>query len=306
MISGLANRLFWWLVTLLAISAITFFLMNLVPGGPFATLDTGRSLPTEAVREIERQYGLDKPLFQQYLIYLGNLLRGDLGRSLARNEPVGAMLARALPVSLVLGGCALLLAVAVGLPLGVIAAIRQGSWIDHVATGISILSVSTPGFVLGMLLIIVLSLQLGLLPVAGWGSWQQAILPIIALSMQPLSIIVRYTRSAMLEVLNQLYVTVARSKGLRERFVISRHALKNAMIPVVTVIGLLVPQLLIGSFLIETLFAVPGSGRFFVVSVTQRDYPVIMSVAILYGWLVTAVNFAVDLIYQYLDPRITL
>lgn len=304
MLSSLANRLFWGLVTLLAISAITFFLMNLVPGGPFATLDTGRSLPTEVVREIERQYGLDKPVTQQYLIYLGNLLRGDLGRSLVRNEPVRGMLARALPTSLVLGGLALALALAVGLPLGIVAAVKENSWIDHLATGVSILSVCTPSFVLGMLLIIVLSLKLELLPVAGWGTGKQAILPVIALSMQPMSIIIRYTRSSVLEVLNQLYITVARSKGLPERVVILRHALKNALIPIVTVIGLLVPQLLIGSFLVETIFAIPGSGRFFVVSVTQRDYPVIMSVAILYGWLVTMVNLVVDSIYQYLDPRI--
>lgn len=293
------------ILTLVGATLVTFLLMHAIPGGPFAQLDgSGRALSKELVEQIERQYGLDKPLWQQYLIFAGNLLRGDLGRSLADNESVVTLVSYGLPASARLGGMAIVVAILVGIPLGLLAAVRRNSFWDYLTTVISIVGVCLPGFVLGLLLIMLLSLKLKLLPVAGWGTWQHMVIPVIALSMEPIALFTRYTRASVLEVLGELYITVARSKGLANRVVLFKHVLKNAMIPVVTVIGIVIPSLLIGSFLIETVFAIPGTGRTFVTSITRRDYPMILGMSVLYTTLVTCVNLLIDLAYLYLDPRI--
>lgn len=306
MTSYIPSRILGLFLTLFGLSATTFLLMNLIPGGPFTALDIGgvSVLSPEVVDQLRRQYGLDKPLWQQYLTYVWRFLHGDMGWSVVRNEEVTRIVAVALPNSLLLGSVSLVVSFTAGLTLGVGAAIRRNTWVDHLATVTSIAGVAVPSFVLGLLMIVIFSLQFGLLPVAGWGTWKHLVLPVLALSAEPIAIVARYTRSAMLETLQELYVTVARSKGLSERIVFWKHALRNALIPVVTVLGLVVPRLLVGSFLVETIFAIPGSGRFLVVAVNQRDYPLVMAMAILYAAIVALMNLIVDLAYLLLNPRL--
>lgn len=305
MLRLLRVRLPWLIVTLFGISVLTFVLIHLVPGGPFLELEGGgRALSPEVVAQIEKFYGLDKPLWEQYLTYIGHVLRGDFGRSLLDNESVLVLLRQGFPVSGQLGAMAIVVAVLVGIPLGVFAAVRRNSWVDHLATGTSILGITVPSFVLGFILIIIFALQLRWLPVAGWGSWSYKVMPVIALSMEPIALFARYTRASLQEVLSQLYVTVARSKGVPPGAILFRHALKNALIPVVTVLGLVIPHLIVGSFLIETVFAVPGTGRFFVTSISRRDYPVVMGITMLFATLVALANLLADMLYAWLDPRI--
>ena len=293
------------LLTLLGISVLTFVLIHLVPGGPFRELEGGgRALSPEVVARIERFYGLDKPLWEQYLIYLRHVLRGDLGRSLLDNERVLVLLMQGLPVSAQLGALAIGVAILVGIPLGLLAAVYRNTWVDHLTTGISIVGITVPSFVLGFALIVLFALRLDWLPVAGWGSWTHKVMPVMALSMEPIALFARYTRASMQDVLGQLYVVVAKSKGLARSTVLVRHALKNALIPVVTVLGLAIPHLIVGSFLVETVFAVPGTGRFFVTSISRRDYPVVMGITLLFAALVALANLLADLVYTWLDPRI--
>jgi ABC-type dipeptide/oligopeptide/nickel transport system permease component len=293
------------LLTLLGISVLTFVLIHLVPGGPFRELEGGgRALSPEVVARIERFYGLDRPLYEQYVIYIGNVLRGDFGRSLLDNERVLVLLMQGLPVSAQLGALAIGVAIFVGIPLGLLAAVYRNSWVDHLATGVSVVGITVPSFVLGFALIVLFALRLDWLPVAGWGSWRHSVMPVIALSMEPIALFARYTRASMQDVLGHLYITVARSKGLAPPTVLVRHALKNALIPVVTVLGLVIPHLIVGSFLVETVFAVPGTGRFFVTSISRRDYPVVMGITLLFAAMVALANLLADLVYTWLDPRI--
>jgi len=305
MLRLLRVRLPWLIVTLFGISVLTFVLIHLVPGGPFRELEGGgRALSPEVVARIEKFYGLDKPLWEQYLIYIGHAIRGDFGRSLLDNESVLVLLMQGLPVSAQLGAMAVVVAILIGIPLGVFAAVYRNSWIDHLATGISILGITVPSFVLGFVLIIVFALWLDWLPVAGWSGWPYKVMPVIALSMEPIALFARYTRASLQDVLNQLYVIVAKSKGLAPGIILLRHALKNALIPVVTVLGLVIPHLIVGSFLIETVFAVPGTGRFFVTSISRRDYPVVMGITMLFAAIVALANLLADMLYAWLDPRI--
>jgi ABC-type dipeptide/oligopeptide/nickel transport system permease component len=301
-----ASRAAALVVTILGLSVITFVAMNLIPGGPFATLDGGgvSYLSPETVQQLRRQYGLDRPLWEQYFLYAWSYVHGDLGRSIVRNEEVARIIRAALPASVALGALSLLVSVGTGVPLGVFAAVHRNTWVDRLATVASVSGITVPGFVLGLLLIIVFSVQLGKLPVAGWGTWGHVVLPVIALSAEPIAVFTNYTRSAVLETLNELYVTVARSKGLPERVVVWKHAFRNALMPVVTVMGLVLPRLLVGSFLIETIFAIPGTGRLFVLGVSQRDYPLVMAMAILYAGVVAVVNLVVDVAYFLLNPRL--
>jgi oligopeptide transport system permease protein len=301
----LQRRIPWLVVSLLGVTTITFFLINLVPGGPFSQLEGGgRALSPEIIAQINKFYGLDQPVWRQYLVYMQHLLQGNLGRSLLDNEQVSVLILQGLPVSAQLGLAAAGVALLIGIPLGVLAAVKKNSWVDQLTTSVSILGICIPSFVMGFILIIVFALYLSWVPVAGWGTWKQRILPIAALSMEPIALFSRYTRASLLDVLGEMYVTVARSKGLPERIVLFKHALKNAFVPIATVLGLVIPGLIVGSFLIETVFAVPGTGRFFVVSISRRDYPVIMGTAILYATIVTLTNLLVDIIYVWLDPRI--
>ena len=302
MAAYLIQRVLWILPVLLGVTVITFVLMHQVPGGPW---DQAKRLPPEALENVNRTYGLDEPLWEQFGSYVFGIARGDLGVSFRdRNRPVADVLADGLRVSATLGGLALALSVAAGVGLGVASALRKNSLLDHGAVALATVAASVPSFILGMLLLVLFTAELHWLPSGGWGSAKQAIMPVLALSALPTAYIARVTRASMLDVVQEDYVRTARAKGLRERAVIWRHMLRNAMIPVLTVIGPVAAALITGSFIVEHVFAIPGVGRTFVESIKGRDYGVIMGTTLLYTFVVVVANLAVDVLYAILDPRI--
>lgn len=285
------------------IGTITFFLMHAIPGGPWD--ETKGSLPPEVKENISRKYGLDRPLAEQYLGYWANLLRGDLGIPYSSpTETVTSLIARSWPVSVQLGSYAIILAFLLGLPLGLIAALRQNSWIDHLATALATFGLVTPNFVLAILLIWLFSRTLGWLPVGGWESPKHMILPVLTFALGPMAITARYTRTAILEVLHSDYIRTARAKGLLNRTVVVRHILRNALIPMITVLAPMAGLLVTGSIFVESIFRVPGIGRFFSQSIFQRDYPLIMGLTLFYSLVVAVAFLITDLLYVAADPRI--
>lgn len=285
------------------IGTITFLLMHAIPGGPWD--ETKGSLPPEVKANISRKYGLDRPLYAQYIGYWRNLLQGDLGIPYSSpTETVTGLIARAWPVSVQLGLYAVILAFALGLPLGVIAALRQNSWVDHLATTLATFGLVTPNFVLAILLIWLFSRTLGWLPVGGWDSPKHMILPVVTFALGPMAITARYTRTAILEVLHSDYIRTARAKGLRQRTVVRRHILRNALIPMITVLAPMAGLLVTGSIFVESIFRVPGIGRFFSQSIFQRDYPLIMGLTLFYSLIVAVAFLITDLLYVAADPRI--
>jgi len=296
------RRLLWLGPVLLAVTFITFVLMHLVPGGPW---DAEKALPPAVVENLNRRYGLDAPYWQQYVNFIWHALQGDLGLSFIRqNQTVTEILLQGLPVTATLAGLALSLALSIGMVLGVLAALRQNTWVDYVSVAFATLGASTPNFVLGIILVLTLSVMLKLVPTSGWGSPQHLLLPTITLSAFPAAYIARITRSSMLDVIRQDYVRTARAKGLPEQLVVTRHILKNALIPVLTVAGPIAANLVTGSFVIETLFAIPGVGRLFVQSVLARDYGLIMGAVVFYTVVISLANLVVDILYALVDPRI--
>jgi len=287
----------------LAVYTLTFGLMQLTPGGPW---DREKPVPREVREALDRKYGLDRPLWQQYLDYLGGVVtRFDFGPSYAaRNRTVNDIIGDFFPVSLSLGLMAMLVGGALGITLGVVSALRHNTWIDYLCMLFAIGGVSVPAFVVGPLLVIVFALGLGWLPTQGWGRPEQAILPVFTLALTPAALLARYTRAGMLEVLQADYVRTARAKGLAGRAVVLHHALRNALIPVATVAGVLLATVITGSFYVELVFNVPGLGRYFVTAVTNRDYPVLMGVTLLFASAITLVNLLVDVLYAVVDPRI--
>lgn len=306
MLAFIVRRIVWFIPTILAAITITYLLMQLVPGGPFDLDEGGTMLPASVKAQLEARYNLDKPATTQYLTFLRNLAVGDMGVSFMSRDEVTTLIGRSLPVSARLGGVAILFAILVGVPLGVLAGIYRNSWVDHVCSTVSILGYVLPSFVLGIFLILLLSLQLHLLPVSGWGSWKHYIMPAIALGASAAAVLARYTRSSMAEVLQRDFIRVARAKGLGALQINMKHALRNGLIPILTVLGMAIPSLLVGSFLIETMFSVPGTGRFFVDAISGRDYPVVMGIALLYSCLVVVANLITDLMYALVDPRVRL
>ena len=283
---------------------ITFFLMHAIPGGPFTA---EKSLPPVVLHSIEERYKLNDPLYQQYGDYLVNLLHGDLGPSFKYpGRSVNDIIKDGFPVSFELGMEAIALAVLIGIPAGVLAAVKRGRWQDSLVNFGTTLGVAVPSFVAAALLIYVLSTKLHLLPAAMWNGWQYQIMPALALALLPTSFIARLTRSSMLDVLGQDYIKTARAKGLSELAVLMRHALPNSLIPVVTYIGPMAAGILTGSFVIESIFAIPELGQYFVTSIYNRDYTVILGVTIFYSVIIIVLNMLVDLIYPLLDPRIKL
>ncbi|MBI3455578.1 MAG: ABC transporter permease [Candidatus Rokubacteria bacterium] len=279
--------------------------MHAVPGGPFD--EDKMPLPPEVKQAILRSFGLDRPLWEQYLFYLWNALHLDFGYSYqSPGETVLQLLGRVWPVSMHLGGLALTLAIPVGLTLGILAARRQNSWIDYATTLLGTLTIITPHFVLAITLILVFSTTLNLLPTGGWERAEQWIMPVIAYSLGPLGIIARYTRTAMLEALRADFVVTARAKGVGELGVVMKHVFRNALLPLITIIGPMLPNLLTGSIFVEGIFRIPGLGQFFVTSIYERDYPMIMALSLLAAVLVTLVYFLTDLVYTVVDPRIRL
>ena len=289
------------LLTLFVIATITFFLMNMIPGGPFNT----ERASAKTVEMMEHKYGLDKPLFRQYLMYLGRLFRLDLGDSYKRiGFSVNQILGEKFPVSAAVGVVAILNAVLIGVPVGIIAAYRHNRFLDRFVMFIANLGIAVPNFVMATALLFIFGEKLGWLPTLGLKTWKHYIMPALALSFNPMCYISRLMRSSMLDVLRQDYIKTARAKGLREKVVLFKHALRNAILPVVTYLGPLTAGILTGGFVIEKIFNIPGMGKFFVESINNRDYPLIMGVTLFYSALLVLMNMVVDLMYGIIDRRI--
>jgi ABC-type dipeptide/oligopeptide/nickel transport system permease component len=288
---------------LLGVSMIVFVLIRLIPGDP-AELMASQWATADDIAQVRRAWGLDRPLPIQYGVFLGNLLRGDLGRSVASGVPVAGEIAARYPATLLLAAASMAVAVAIGGTAGVISARRPYSWWDHAAMILALIGVSTPAFWAGLMLILLFSVVLGWLPASGMGSLRHLTLPAVTLGMVAAGIIARQTRSSMLDVFSQDYIRTAWSKGLAEAAVTFRHALKNALIPVVTIVGLQFGTLLGGSVVVESVFAWPGMGRLLVDAVLVRDYPIVQAAVLLFAATFACINLLVDLVYGLLDPRI--
>lgn len=292
------------IITLWLIITLTFFLMHMIPGSPF---NEERATSEAVQRNLEKFYHLDKPLYVQYGMYLKSVVTFDFGPSIKKSsQTVNEMLGRGFPVSFELGLVTLIVAVISGITLGVIAALRHNGVIDYLAMTIAVLGISIPNFVMATLLIQQVAVNLGILPVATWVSPKHMILPTLALATGPMAIIARLTRASMLEVLTQDYIRTAKAKGLSPIKIVFKHALRNALLPVVTILGSLAASILTGTFVIEKIFAIPGMGKYFVESINQRDYPVIMGTTVFYSSILIMMLFLVDIAYGILDPRIKL
>lgn len=288
--------------TLLLIVTISFFMMRMAPGGPFSR---ERQLPAEVEANLIKAYHLDEPLWQQFLRYLGNVLQGDFGPSFKYKDfSVNELIWGGFPTSAMLGGTAMLLALLVGVTAGAVAALRQNSMTDHGTMAVAMIGIAIPNFVVAPVLTLVLGLWLGWFPVGGWGDLVHWVLPIFALALLPIANIARLTRGSMIEVLRSNFVRTARSKGLPERVTITRHALKAAMLPVVSYLGPAIAGIITGSVIIEQIFNIPGIGRYFVQAALNRDYTLVMGVTIFYGALIIFLNLLADLVYGFLDPKI--
>ena len=288
--------------TLWLIITITFFMMKVIPGDPFTQ---EKAIPPEILKALYEHYGLNDPWYTQYGRYLMSVLQWDLGPSFKyKARTVNEIINSGFPVSALLGLEALILAVGAGVGLGTVAALKQNRWQDYFAMLIAVTGISVPSFIIATILQYFFSLKLGWFPVARWGTFSQSVLPAISLAAFPTAFIARLTRSNMIEVLQQDYIKMARAKGLSESTVMLRHALRNALLPVVTFLGQLTVNILVGSFIIEHIFGIPGLGRSLVTSVTNRDYTVIMGVTVFYSAILLIMIFIVDVIYGVMDPRL--
>jgi ABC-type dipeptide/oligopeptide/nickel transport system permease component len=296
----------WLIPTLLAMALVTFLVMHATPGSPLDPVAEGANpLSPEAQKNLAAAYGLDKPLWEQFAIFVARAARGDFGNSFVyKTRTVREILVETFPVSLFLGAMALALAVAGGVSLGVLAATYQNRMWDYVSVTLATVGVAIPNFVLAVFLIILFSFMVPLFPTGGWDSWRNWVLPTVTLALAPMGLIARFTRASMLEVIRSDFTLTARAKGLGEAPVILKHAFKNALIPIVTLLGPMFAAVGTGSFFVESIFRVPGMGRFFVLSMTGRDYPMIMAVVLSYGAFLAVMNLVVDLAYGALDPRI--
>jgi ABC-type dipeptide/oligopeptide/nickel transport system permease component len=304
-IGYIIRRVLWLIPVLLVTTVLTFALMHSIPGNPFQKVE--RPLSPAVVERLMAYYHLDEPVVKQYFRYMGNALRGDFGPSYQyRDRGVNDIVRGGFPVSAVLGLLALVVALAIGVPLGIASALRQNTAVDYFSMVFALGGVSVPAMTMGPLLIWIFALKAGILPVARWGTWQQAILPAFTLGIGSAAILARLTRASMLQVLREDYIRTARAKGVPERRVMIRHALRNALIPVVTVLGPMAAGLVTGSLVVERIFAIPGLGKYYVDAVSARDYPVIMGTTLLYAVLLVLANLAVDITYTWIDPRIKL
>ncbi|HET6487963.1 MAG TPA: ABC transporter permease [Spirochaetia bacterium] len=305
MIGYIVRRLLWLIPVLLVTTVLTFGLMHSIPGNPFQKGD--RPLPPQTLRQLLAYYHLDEPVYRQYLRYMANLFKGDFGPSYQYlNRTVNDIVRGGFPVSIMLGVLALLVALVIGVPLGIVSALRQNTPVDYFSMFFALTGVSVPAMTMGPLLIWIFALKLGILPVARWGTVQQAILPAFTLGIGSAAILARLTRASMLQVLREDYIRTARAKGVSELRIMVRHALRNALIPVVTVVGPMAAGLLTGSLVVERIFAVPGLGKYYVDAVGVRDYPVIMGTTLLYAVVLVVANLLVDITYTWIDPRIKL
>ncbi|MCP4166093.1 MAG: ABC transporter permease [Chloroflexi bacterium] len=286
-------------------SLITFLLMHSVPGGPFD--ETKMPLPPAAKANILRKYGLDKPLWEQYVRYMWNALQGDFGVPFqSPTETVTELIRRVWVPTLQLGLMTVFLSYSLGLTLGIVAALRQNTWLDYTVSLFATSGMTVPSFVIATWLILIFAVRLRWLPTGGWGEPKHYIMPVLAYALLPMAMVARYTRVSMLEVLHADYIRTARSKGLKERWVVLRHVFKNASIPLITVLIVFIPDLLTGSIFIESVFRIPGLGRFFVTSTFQRDYPMIMALILLIAVLWGVTYLVADVLLTVVDPRVRL
>jgi peptide/nickel transport system permease protein len=315
MTTYIIRRLLHAVLLILILSLVVFLVMRLLPGDPILMLITGDELAQtseERLAQLRHEFGLDKPLLLQYVIWFGQFLKGDLGTSIIHRDNVKHEIFRRLPITLHLGLTAFIIGSLIGLMLGIASAIRRGSWIDAFVTLLANLGISAPPFWLAALLIYLFGIHLKVLPVSGytspfsdfWMSLRQSLMPILCLAVFPVASIARQTRSSMLDVICQDYIRTAWAKGLKEGIIIMRHAVKNALIPVVTILGIILRYVVGGSVVIEIVFNIPGIGRLAVDSAVAQDYPVVQGIILLVAAIVVVINLAVDLFYGWLDPRI--
>ena len=299
----LLKRIAILLVTLWVVVTLSFFLMQVMPGSPF----NNPKLTNDMIAVMNKQYGLDKPVWQQYLQYLWNVLHGDLGSSYqSANQPVSMMISQRLAVSAQLGIQALVVGVLSGLFVGAVSARNKNNWIDNILSVLSTLGISVPSFIIGLLLLDYLGFKWGVLPLSGWGSFSKTILPTLALAIPVFAQVTRFFRSEMIETMNTDYIQLARAKGLTTRQISNRHAYRNSMIPVLTLIGPMAANILTGSALIEQIFSIPGIGQQFVTSIPTKDYPVIMGTTIVYAVMLMVAILLTDIITSFVDPRVRL
>jgi oligopeptide transport system permease protein len=309
------RRILWLIPVLWAVATITFFLMHAVPGGPFTQ---EKKLPESIIIALNRRYNLDEPLWKQYLLYLWNLLHGDLGLSFRGDYEVTMLIRNGFFVTAQLGILAFIVAAVFGIGLGVLSALNQNGPLDYLGVFVATVGAALPNFILATFLIIIFAVNLGWFDILGWGGpervgdaldpsvWhiKKLVLPVVSLSFLPTAYIARVTRASMLEVLRQDYIRTARAKGLADQVVIIRHAIKNAMIPVLTLMGPIAAALVTGSFIVENIYSIPGVGRAFVEAVLYRDYGMIMGTTLFYAAIVAVANLVVDLLYAVVDPRV--
>lgn len=304
MLKYIVKRILLAIVTIWAVATLTFFLMNLVPGGPFLS---EKAISPQATAALEAKYGLDKPMYQRYLTYMAGALHGDFGDSLKqRGRTVMSIIAMKFPVSARVGGISVLVALILGIPLGSIAALKRGKATDSVISVIATCGIAVPSFVICTLLMYFFGVKLGLLPTMGLQSAKHYIMPVIALSFYPTAYIMRLMRSSMLDVLGQDYMRTARAKGLAGGKILFKHALRNAILPVVTYVGPMLAYTITGSFVVEKIFVIPGLGGEFITAINGRDYTLIMGTTIFLATLVIVMNVVVDIVYKIVDPRIKL
>ena len=305
MLRYIVKRLAVGVVTLFLLATIPFFLMHVIPGSPFAG-ETSK-LPVKVVEKLQEKYGLDRPLFEQYTMYMKNAVRGDFGVSIYRKgRNIDKIIANGLPYTMRLGAVSVTFALVTGIFLGTLAAFTKKKWLSNLVLVVATAGVSMPGFLLSVLLLLLFGVVLQWLPFVGLGSPLHYILPAVGMAFAPISMIARLVRSSLREVMKQDYMVLARSKGTPENLVILRHGLKNAMLPVITYAGPMIATLLTGSFVIESLYSIPGIGAEFVTSITNRDYTMIMALTILYGSFIIVANIITDIINAMIDPRIKL
>jgi len=296
------KRLLSTVPTLLVLVTLVFFLLRAAPGGPF---DDERALPAEVQAQVAAAYHLDESPARQFGRYLAGLAQGNLGPSFQYpGRTVSELIAAGFPVSLQLGLCAMLLALLAGCGAGILAALRRGTLADHGLMTLAMAGVSIPNFVVAPLLILAFALALGWFPAGGWDGWRSAVLPVVALALPQVAYLARLTRTSMVEVMAQNYIRAARAKGLPQRWIVVRHALKPALMPVLSYLGPATAQIITGSVVVEQIFSIPGLGRHFVQGALNRDYTVVMGVVVFYGALIVLFNLAVDLLYGVLDPRV--
>lgn len=304
MLKYILKRILLAIVTIWAVATLTFFLMNMVPGGPFLS---EKAISPQATAALEAKYGLDKPLWQQYLTYMAGASHGDFGDSLKqRGRTVMDIITMKFPVSARVGGVSVLVALLLGVPLGCIAALKRGKFLDNLISVVSTCGIAVPSFVICTLLLYFFGVRLQILPTMGLTSWKHYVMPVMALAFYPTAYIMRLMRSSMLDVLGQDYMRTAKAKGLAGGKILFKHALRNAILPVITYVGPLLAYTVMGSFVVEKIFTIPGLGGEFISAINGRDYTLIMGTTIFLATLIILMNVVVDIVYKIVDPRIKL